>query len=129
VVEPDFTGLLALPGDVLMTPVADLSADVQRRLSSHAGDVVVSRVAARMRALVVDAGTAELLAAFRSPTKIVDAIIQYSQRHGLNAKSMLIDAFPPFRLVTDELLVPASRLTQAAPEALVVPGDRIGPAR
>jgi len=123
VVDAELTGQLVLPNDLVMTPVAQLPPEVRRRFASKDGDVVLSRLGTRLRSCVIDAPGADLLAFFRSPTRIVDAIVGYCEVQGLGPRETLIAAYPMFKaLVSDGLLVGAEQLAPEASVSLLAPG-------
>lgn len=91
------TDPLVLPPDVLITPVGELAAHVRDRLAPAPGDCAVSRPRARVPSRLVSRDMAGLLALFRAPARVVDAVLEYSSAHGLDPRRTLDDAFPVIR--------------------------------
>lgn len=112
------TDPLILPPDVLLVPVMDLPADVRARLDYDEGDFAVTRPRARTPSRIVDAGAAELLAEFRSPRTIVDAVIRFSRARSLDPERTLEEAYPLLeRLWTSGFLVEEGQETAGGIQA------------
>lgn len=91
------TGPLALSADVLLIPVAELPAESRDRIDCGPGDVAVSRMQGRTGSKIVDADAARLLARFREPRSIVEAVILYGREERLEPSQVLEDAYPLLR--------------------------------
>lgn len=118
---------LVLPPDVVIVPVRDLERQLRDQIEHGAGDYSVTRPRSRTTSSIVDADTAALLEAFRTPTTIVDAILAVSAARGLDSRTTLEEAFDVLRGFVNEgvLVAPDSQLAQPI-ETSLVPGDRVG---
>jgi serine/threonine-protein kinase len=88
------TDPLLLSPDVLLLPVAELSAEVRSRFSHEEGDVAITHPRARTPSRVLDARSAELLAEFKEPRTIIEAILRFSRAHEVDPESTLEEAYP-----------------------------------
>src|SRR5215213_4162125 len=82
-----------LPRDVVTIPLRDVPLATRRHIGGEDDDVAVIRPGLRTPTRVVDAGTAALLGEFRSPSRIVDAIVRFSRAHDLDPATTLDEAF------------------------------------
>jgi predicted Ser/Thr protein kinase len=97
-----------LKQDVLLIPCAELSEDVRGRISFDDGDFTLSRRHGRTYTQVIDGETAALLALFRQPRTIVDAVIENSRALGKNAEAWLDELLPHLgTFLQNQVLVPA----------------------
>jgi serine/threonine-protein kinase len=120
------TDLLVLPPDVLITPVGELAAHVRDRLVPAPGDCAISRPRARIPSRLVSGDVAGLMALFRTPTRVVDAVLRYSSAHGLDPRRTLDDVFPVIRdCFNARLLVNPGRPEALRIEATLPRGTRI----
>ena len=71
---------MLLPSDVELTPVEELPEEIRAQLTYRPGDHAVTRPRARSASSIVDGNTARLLGSFRTPTRIVDAVLGLRQR-------------------------------------------------
>lgn len=118
------TDALLLPPDVVLLPVSALPAPVRDTLEWEEGDVAVARPRVRTPPKIVDAETAELLAEFRTATRITDAVIRYSRRRAQDPEAVLEDAYPLLaRLAGARLLVEPGSEEARRIEPLHAPGD------
>ncbi|HET8633167.1 MAG TPA: lanthionine synthetase LanC family protein [Gemmatimonadales bacterium] len=100
------TDLLVLPDDVLLRPLAELPSALRRRLPAVPRGYAVGRARVRASSKVVGRDAALLLQRFRSPTRIVDALI--AERGAGDARQALGEAFPLLRSCYEaRILVPA----------------------
>ena len=117
---------LVLPAEVEIVPVAALPAETRAQFAHGATDFLLSRPRARDVSRVIDTAAAALLARFRVPTRVADAVLDYSHEAGADPERVLIDAWPLLtHLVDDQLLIPerdAGAGTSATP---LRPGSRI----
>jgi len=91
----------------LIIPAAELSAAARARLAPAADDYAITRPRGRTGSKLVDRHVAEIVALFRTPRRVVDAVLAYSQAHGLDPKATLDGAFPVLRdCYNARLLVP-----------------------
>jgi len=88
------TGLLLLPPDVVLVPVAELPADVRRQLRCDEGDYALTRPCVRAPSRIVDARAAELLREFSQPSSVVEAVIRFARARGADPEATLEEAFP-----------------------------------
>jgi len=103
-----FDGLLLLPADVRVVPVRELDAGVRAHIEAADQDCTITRARSRMPTSIVNADSAELLASFRRPARIVDAVIEFARRRGRDPHSTLDAAYPVLRrLYRMRVLVPA----------------------
>lgn len=94
--------------DVLLIPCADLREDVRARISYGEGDVTLSHRQGRAITQVIDAETASLLALFREPRTIADAIVKNSRELGKDPESWLDELLPHLgQFVHSHILVQA----------------------
>jgi serine/threonine protein kinase len=101
-------GLLLLPDDIQIVPVADLPAEIRARIDASDDDYTITRSRSRLTTSIVDRQSAELLANFRKPVRIVDAIVAYAGEHGQDPEATLEAAYPVLsRLYRTRLLVSA----------------------
>lgn len=117
------TERFVLQSDVVLTPVEELPADTRERLGADEGDYALSRPTSRAPVRVVDGDSADLLLRFRSPTRIVDAILDYSRDHRVGAETTLEEAFPMLQRLIDSQVLVAEASDATAPSQ---PGLRVG---
>ncbi|HWY73708.1 MAG TPA: lanthionine synthetase LanC family protein [Burkholderiaceae bacterium] len=100
-------GLLLLPDDVRIVPVLELPPEIRARIDASDDDYAITRSRSRLATSIVDRESAELLANFRQPVRIVDAIVAYAGRLGHNPEATLDAAYPVLsHLYRTRLLVP-----------------------
>src|SRR5688500_8248469 len=88
------TDPLVLPEDVVLVPVAELPEDVRGRLGCEEGDYAITRPRLRVPSRILDPDSARLLAEFRSPTTVAEAVIRYSRERGTDPEATLTEAYP-----------------------------------
>ncbi|HYK05859.1 MAG TPA: lanthionine synthetase LanC family protein [Thermoanaerobaculia bacterium] len=97
-----------LGSDVLLIPCGELTDDVRERMSFDEGDFTLARGHGRALAQVIDGETAALLALFREPRTIADAVVENSRSLGKDPQSSLDELLPHLgTLLDDQVLVPA----------------------
>jgi predicted Ser/Thr protein kinase len=107
-VPMNITEPFVLKQDVLLIPCAELSDDMRGRISFDDGDYTLSRRHGRAFTQVIDGETAALLALFRQPRTIVDAVIENSRVLGKNAEAWLDELLPHIGgFLQSHILVPA----------------------
>ncbi len=122
------TGPFVLPDDVLIVPVGELSEDVKLKLKPCGDEFAITRPRSRRPSKLVDEHTAHLLAEFRTPKPLVEAIAAYSKARQLDPRLVLQEAFPILQsLVNGQVLVrpgthDADRIVPSLER-----GDRFGP--
>ena len=120
------SGALVLPADVLLVPVADLSAAARLQLNCQDGDVAITRPRLRTPSRLVSAGAAQLLREFATPATVPEAVIRCSRARGADPEATLEGAYPLLaRMVREGFLVPASEANARRIEASWDEGDRI----
>jgi eukaryotic-like serine/threonine-protein kinase len=103
----NITEPFVLGNDVLLVPSGELSDDVRDRIAFEEGDFTLSRRYGRTRAQVIDGDTAALLALFREPRTIVDAVLEKSRILEKDAASWLDELLPHLgAFVQNRVLVP-----------------------
>ncbi|MGZ8437857.1 MAG: lanthionine synthetase LanC family protein, partial [Candidatus Limnocylindrales bacterium] len=99
---------MLLPSDVELTPVEDLPEEIRAQLTFRPGDHAVTRPRARSASSIVDGNTARLLGSFRTPTRIVDAVLGFANERQLDPRETLERSFPVLKdLLASGFLVPA----------------------
>lgn len=118
------TDSFVLPDDVMLVPVSDLPADLQRQLNCDESDYALTRPQSRSTSKVVDASAAGLLERFRKPCTVVQAVIDFSRANQGSPEAILEAAFPLIHsLLESGLLVPADSDRAKAVTASFQPGD------
>jgi serine/threonine-protein kinase len=116
-----------LPPDVVISPVAELPAELKRQLGEGDGEFAVTRPRSRTPSSVVDGRTASLLESFRSPKTIVDAVIAFGSAEGVDPRTLLDDAFAVLGGFVNEGVLVAAASELAQPIASTLPaGSRVG---
>jgi serine/threonine-protein kinase len=118
-----------LAPDVICTALGDLpepvSAELRERYGESAGYALTQR-RGRRSSIIVDEKTAELLQEFAAAAAIVDAVIRYSQRRGLDPEPVLEESYPVLRRCIDEGYLVAPGAQRAAIDgARYATGDRV----
>jgi len=104
----NITEPFVLKDDVVLIPCSDLADDVRGRIAYDDGDFTLSRRHGRALAQVIDGETAALLALFREPRTIVDAIVENSRSFGRNPQTSLEELLPHLgQFLENRVLVPA----------------------
>jgi serine/threonine-protein kinase len=97
---------LILPADIVITPVAELPNGIRNRFDAPPGAYTVTRPRSRTLTKILDAEGADLLREFRTPRRIVEAVLSYSLARHLDPEATLQAAFPLFDdLISNQLLV------------------------
>ena len=102
------TGIYVLPQDAVLTPVRELPEALRRDIGAHDnGDVVVSRRSSRASSKLLGMRASELIAQFRIPKTIAQAVARFSKEAGLDAEAELAEAVPMLHsLIQAGYLVP-----------------------
>ena len=119
------TDPLVLSPDILIIRVSDLPAPVREEIGDE-GAFALTRARARATSSLVDESVAALLGEFRSPSTIVDAVIRYSRRLGLDPERVLTESYATLRrcLVEGYLVAAGSEGAQIREICLAV-GQRV----
>jgi eukaryotic-like serine/threonine-protein kinase len=126
----DITTRFVLQSDVVLMPVQELPMTAREQLGADDGDYALSRTMSRTPVRVLDRDFADLLQRFRSPTRIVDAILSYSRDHRVGAEATLEEAFPMLqRLINSQVLVVATSDATTSAQSRLKVGDLFEGAR
>lgn len=102
------TDPLLLPADILLVPVRELPETTREHFEYAESDYAMTRPRARATSRIIDAQAAALIEHFRTPTRIVDAVIAYSRERDLPPNQVLDGAYPLLQnLIDSQLLVAA----------------------
>src|SRR4051794_1599971 len=105
--DMNITEPFVLKNDVVLIPCADLSADMRGRISFDDGDYTLSRRHGRIFSQVIDAEMAALLAVFREPHTIADAVIANGVALGKDLNAWFDELLPHIgTFVNNRVLVP-----------------------
>jgi len=85
---------LIMPVDVELAPVGSFDPASLVGLEFAEGDWIVTRVASRSRSMIISADLAELFQSFRTPSTILDAVLQYARVHTLDPQTVLDNSWP-----------------------------------
>lgn len=120
--------LMLLPPDVELTPVEELPEEIRARFTYRQGDHAVTRPRARSTSSIVDANTALLLGSFRTPTRIVDAVLGFASERQLDPRETLERSYPVLKdLLADGFLVPAdSPFAEPVDASVLANGAAVG---
>lgn len=117
---------LVLPPDVEIVSVARISSDLRSRLTCTDDEFLVTRPRGRGGSHVVDDATAALLTLFRSPTRVVDAVLAYARVQSCDPDESLESIYPVlFRLWQERLLVSSDGPDAEAIVESLHPGDTV----
>jgi len=104
----NITEPFVLKQGVQLIPCAELSDDLRERITFEEGDYTLSQRYGRSLAQVIDGETAALLALFREPRTIVDAVIENSRALGKDPQQWLEELIPHLGgFVQRRVLIPA----------------------
>src|SRR5436305_2311629 len=118
------TDPLVLPADLLLVPIEELPEPVRRRLTPEPEGWVLTRPSLRATSRVLDAGSAALLAEFRRPSGIAEAVLRYARARGLDPEETLAAAYPLLsHLLETGFLLPEGTEPGEAPS--LAPGAEI----
>lgn len=107
--------LLLSPG-ILIIGVADLPRSVRDRLGADEQDgFAITKPHGRSSSTLVDAALADLLGEFRSPSTVVEAIVRYSGRQGVDPDDALTRLYPALRRCHGQGYLVAADGDRAAP--------------
>jgi predicted Ser/Thr protein kinase len=114
--HPDLTTtLFTLPPDAKFLPVSELSARLRARIGVvEEGQSVITRPGFRVTTRLVPGPLADLIAEFRTPSLLTDAVLRFARAHDQDPGDMLDLSFDALAtLVEARILVP-----QGSPDAL-----------
>jgi hypothetical protein len=109
---------LLMPADVEIFSVRELSPKVRANIDAADEDYAVTRQRSRSPSRIVDKESADLLGTFRTPTRIVDAVLSFAGKRGLDPEATLEQAYPMlYQLYEARVLVPANGTDAATIES------------
>ncbi len=119
------TTAFALPPDAKVVQVSELSPRLRARIGPVEGQqAVVTRPGYRVAARLVPAPLAALLAEFRSPTLLSEAVLRFARGHAQDPLETVELAFDGLaNLVEARILVPAGSPDLAAPDPSLAAGQ------
>lgn len=118
--------LFVLPTDVVVAPIADLSADLAGQIAHQPGDYYVTRPRTRTVSSIIDPDTARLITFFRTPMTIVDAVLACCSENNLDPRETLESAFDVVAALIDaDMLVEAGSRSAAPVEATLTAGTLV----
>jgi serine/threonine-protein kinase len=96
-----------LPKGIVITPVAELPAQLREQIDARDGDFAISRPQSRTPSRILDPQSAALLREFETPKTIAGAVAYYSRSVGSDPDQTLEDALPMLtQVIAWRLLVP-----------------------
>lgn len=121
------TEIYVLPQSALLTPVRELPEASRRDIGAHDdGDVVLSRVNSRASSKLLGAQASGLIAQFRTPKTIAQAVARFSREAGLDSETVLEDALPMLQsLIEATFLVPHDAASASAIAPSLSPSGEI----
>jgi eukaryotic-like serine/threonine-protein kinase len=90
-------GELVLAEDIEIFPIADLPPETRNTIPSDLGEFALSRARSRDTSRVVDRDVRDLLLEFKESSRIVDAVIRYATKRGVDPETTLEGAFEMLR--------------------------------
>lgn len=116
--------LLTLPEELLILGMDEIDPEIRAELAGSNDDFVLTLPKSRNSSVLVDAAIAGLLATFRSPCNLVDAVLLYTLPRRLEAKEVLKASLPVIENFFERgLLVDAlASSPQGSLEAAYTPG-------
>lgn len=115
---------LVLPPDVEIFSVRELAPQVRGEIDATDEDYAISRRRSRAPSRIIDRDSADLLESFRAPVRIVDAILSFAGKRGLDPEGTLEQAYPLLHyLYQSHVLVPADSDSGGIESELQVGGE------
>jgi len=124
--QPDIaTTLFTLPPDAKFLPVSELSARLRARIGPvEDGQAVITRPGFRVTTRLVPKPLADLIAEFRAPSLLTDAVLRFARAHDQDPFVTLDLAFDALAtLVEARILVPAESPDASAPAPSLAAGQ------
>jgi eukaryotic-like serine/threonine-protein kinase len=118
-----------LPADVRIFRLSELDPAIRSRLAAMSAELPfgITRVGSRKTTKLLDEAAAGLLAEFRAPSSVVDAVLRYSQDRDADPELVLEAAFALLRtLVAAGFLVTPGAALDTALAASLRAGDCVG---
>ena len=123
----DWRAVLVLPADVEIIEISALDRHARSAIADTGEEYLIHRPGSRDSAKAIDADGARLLECFRTPRRIVDAVIAMSRTTGMPAEDLLNESFPLLqRMVGAGLLAVTGSQNAAALAPLLETGHRLG---
>jgi predicted Ser/Thr protein kinase len=119
------TTLFTLPPDAKFLPVSELSARLRARIGAiEDGQSVITRPGFRVTTRLVPGPLADLIAEFRAPSLLTDAVLRFARVHDQDPFAMLELAFDALAtLVEARILVPQGSPDASAPTPSLAAGQ------
>lgn len=119
-------GALVLPSSVKLISFDQLPADIQEMLVGEEECIALTDTRSRTPSKLIDSDSAALLELFRTPTTIVDAVVNFSISRNMDPNAMLERAFPfLLDLVHCRLLLQAGSDSQRENNKVIPNGSAI----
>ena len=123
----NITDPLVLRGDVVLVPVSDLAPELRARFTYDEGDYTLSRRHGRLPSQVIDGETASLLALFRTPRTIAQAVLANSRALRKDPEAWLDELLPHIgTFLKNSVLVPAGSEEEKEIAPSLSPGLSLG---
>lgn len=117
---------LVMPADVEIFSVRELAPKMRANIDAADEDYAVTRRRSRAPSRIVDKESADLLEIFRTPTRIVDAVLSFAGRRGLDPETTLEQAYPLlYQLYQAKILMPADGANAGAIESELGVGNAV----
>ena len=128
--SPAITEAFVLASDVRLTLVQELPRSLREKLGDEVGGYALSRSRSRAPVRLLDDDSAGLLQRFRSPTRIIDAVLAYSRDRQTEPRATLDEAFPMLRgLIESEVLIAVDSMEAVEADASLQVGERFAGVR
>jgi len=128
--SPAITEAFVLASDVRLTLVQDLPRSVREKLDGETDGYALSRSRSRAPVRLLNDDSADLLQRFRSPTRIIDAVLAHSRGHQTDPRATLDEAFPMLRsLIESQVLIAAGSMEPVEAERSLQVGERFAGVR
>ncbi len=124
--DPDLTTtLFTLPPDAKLLLVSELSPRLRAKIGPvEDGQSVITRPGFRLTTRLVPGPLADLIAEFRSPSLLTDAILRFADSHDQEPSAMLDLAFDALAtLIEARILVPSGSPEASAPTPSLAAGQ------
>lgn len=115
-----------LPADVLLVPVAELAPAQRAQFEHQPGDVAIMRPGLRRACRLVSSDMAQLVATFRTPLRLSDAVLGFARAQQRDPAEVLDASFEALQaLVNTRVLVPADAADADGIGPLFAPGQTV----
>ncbi|GCE21155.1 lanthionine synthetase LanC family protein [Dictyobacter kobayashii] len=121
---------LVLSPEVEIVPVRDLAPHIRAGLSAPGDDYALTRLRSRAPSRIIDQDSAALLTLFRTPTRLVDAVLAFADQHERDPEVTLEQAYPLlFKLWETRLLTASDSVATNEIESMLQVGSTVGDVR